>query len=44
MAPNEDVALGAAQAGVDEELAREALKEVKGDLAKAILLLKSRRS
>ena len=42
--PDEDVALVAAQAGVDEDLAREALKEVKGDLAKAILLLKSRRS
>jgi len=42
--PDEDVALVAAQAGVDEDLAREVLKEVKGDLAKAILLLKSRRS
>ena len=42
--PDEDVALVAAQAGVDEDLAREVLKEVKGDLAKAILLLKSRKS
>ena len=42
--PEEDVALVAAQAGVDENLAREALKEVRGDLAKAILLLKSKRS
>ena len=41
---DEDVALVAAQAGVDENLAREVLKEVKGDLAKAILLLKSRKS
>lgn len=42
--PDEDVALVAAQAGVNEDLAREVLKEVKGDLAKAILLLKSRKS
>ena len=42
--PEEDVVLVAAQAGVDEDLARKALKEAKGDLAKAILLLKSKRS
>ena len=37
----EDVLLVAAQAGVGEEEARRALVEVQGDLAKAILLLKS---
>lgn len=39
----EDVLLVAAQAGVGEEEARRALIEVQGDLAKAILLLKSSR-
>ena len=37
----EDVMLVASQAGVGEEEARRALVEVGGDLAKAILLLKS---
>jgi len=40
--PEEDVQLVAAQAGVSLEEARRALKEVEGDLARAILLLKSR--
>ncbi|MEM1654723.1 MAG: nascent polypeptide-associated complex protein [Nitrososphaerota archaeon] len=40
---SEDVILVAAQAGVSEEEARSALIEANGDLAKAILLLKSRR-
>lgn len=39
----EDIALVAAQAGVSEEEARNALIEAGGDLAKAILLLKSRK-
>lgn len=39
----EDVMLVAAQAGVSEEEARWALTETSGDLAKAILLLKSRK-
>ncbi len=38
----EDVALVAAQAGVSEEEARRALIEAGGDLAKAILYLRSR--
>jgi len=38
---DEDVMLVANQAGVSEERAREVLKQVDGDLAKAILLLKS---
>lgn len=38
----EDVAVVALQAGVSEDEARRALLEVGGDLAKAILLLKSR--
>ncbi len=41
---SEDVMLVAAQAGVSDEEARNALIEANGDLAKAILLLKSRRS
>lgn len=40
----EDIALVAAQAGVGEEEARNALIEAEGDLAKAILLLKSRKA
>lgn len=40
---DEDVMLVAAQAGVSEEEARWALTETQGDLAKAILLLKSRK-
>lgn len=40
----EDVMLVAAQAGVSEEEARAALIETGGDLAKAILLLKSRKA
>ncbi|RLG04389.1 MAG: hypothetical protein DRN61_03130 [Thaumarchaeota archaeon] len=40
----EDVALVAAQAGVSEEEARNALIEAGGDLAKAILILKSRKT
>ena len=40
---DEDVMLVAAQAGVSEDEARNALRETGGDLAKAILLLKSRR-
>lgn len=40
----EDLMLVAAQAGVSEEEAREALVETRGDLAKAILLLKSRKT
>ena len=40
----EDLALVAAQAGVSEEEARNALIEAGGDLAKAILLLKSRKA
>lgn len=39
--PEEDVYLVASQAGASEEEARQALKEAGGDLAKAILLLKS---
>ncbi|OYT29494.1 MAG: nascent polypeptide-associated complex protein [Thermofilum sp. ex4484_82] len=39
----EDVQLVALQAGVSEEEARQALKETKGDLAKAIILLSSRK-
>lgn len=39
----EDTALVAAQAGVSEDEARNALIETRGDLAKAILLLKSRK-
>lgn len=41
--PEEDVQLVAQQAGVSEEEARKALVEAGGDLAKAILLLQSRR-
>jgi len=41
---SEDVMLVAAQAGVSEEEARSALIEANGDLAKAILLLKSRKA
>lgn len=41
---SEDVMLVAAQAGVSEEEARNALIEANGDLAKAILLIKSKRS
>lgn len=40
----EDVALVAVQAGVSEDEARGALVEAGGDLAKAILLLKSRKA
>ena len=40
---DEDVQLVALQAGVSEEEARQALKEAEGDLAKAILLLSSRK-
>lgn len=40
--PDEDVQLVASQAGVCLEEARRALKEVKGDLARAILMLKAR--
>ena len=40
----EDIALVAAQAGVGEEEARNALIEAGGDLAKAILILKSRKT
>jgi len=39
----EDILLVASQAGVSEEDAERALIETEGDLAKAILLLKSRR-
>jgi nascent polypeptide-associated complex subunit alpha len=39
----EDVLLVASQAGVSEEEARQALVEAGGDLAKAILYLRSRR-
>ncbi len=39
----EDVLLVASQAGVSEEEARSALIEVRGDLAKAILLLKAKK-
>lgn len=42
--PEEDVQLVAAQAGVTPEEAREALKETGGDLAEAIMLLKSRKN
>ncbi|MEM2910333.1 MAG: nascent polypeptide-associated complex protein [Nitrososphaerota archaeon] len=38
----EDIAVVALQAGVSEEEAKKALLEVGGDLAKAILLLKSK--
>jgi len=41
---SEDVMLVAAQAGVSEEEARSALIEANGDLAKAILLLKSKKA
>jgi nascent polypeptide-associated complex subunit alpha len=41
---SEDVMLVAAQAGVSEEEARSALIEADGDLAKAILLLKSKKA
>lgn len=41
---SEDVMLVAAQAGVSEEEARNALIEANGDLAKAILLLRSRKA
>jgi len=40
----EDIQLVALQAGVSEEEARKALEEAEGDLAKAILLLTSRKS
>ncbi|HDD66497.1 MAG TPA: hypothetical protein ENG52_02620 [Nitrososphaeria archaeon] len=40
---DEDVMLVAAQTGVSEDEARNALRETGGDLAKAILLLKSKR-
>lgn len=40
---DEDVALVAAQAGVSEEEARRALIEAGGDLARAILSLRSRK-
>ena len=40
----EDIALVAAQAGVGEEEARNALIEAEGDLAKAILILRSRKT
>jgi nascent polypeptide-associated complex subunit alpha len=40
--PDEDIRLVAYQAGVTFEEARKALIETKGDLARAILLLKSR--
>ncbi|MCX8204236.1 MAG: nascent polypeptide-associated complex protein [Candidatus Nezhaarchaeota archaeon] len=40
--PDEDVQLVASQAGVCLEEARRALKEAKGDLVKAILVLKAR--
>jgi nascent polypeptide-associated complex subunit alpha len=39
----EDVLIVASQAGVSEEEARQALVEAGGDLAKAILSLRSRR-
>lgn len=42
--PEEDVTIVAMQAGVSEEEARKALVETGGDLARAILLLKSRRA
>ena len=38
---NEDIQLVSQQAGVDEEKAKNALEEAKGDLARAILLLTS---
>lgn len=41
--PEEDVQLVAQQAGVSPEVAREALRQTKGDLAQAILLCKSRK-
>ncbi len=40
----EDVQLVAQQAGVSMEEAREALKETKGDLAEAVMLLTSRKT
>ena len=40
----EDVMLVAAQAGVSEEEARNALIEANGDLAKAILILKAKKT
>ena len=40
----EDVLLVASQAGVSEEEAKNALIEVNGDLAKAILLLKAKKT
>ena len=39
--PDEDIQLVSQQAGVDEEKARNAVEEAKGDLARAILLLTS---
>lgn len=41
---DEDVFLVSSQAGVSEDVARKALIEAGGDLAKAILLLKSRKT
>ena len=41
---DEDVQLVAAQAGVSLEEARQALEETEGDLAQAIVLLRSRRA
>jgi len=38
---HEDIQLVSQQAGVDEEKAKNALEEAKGDLARAILLLTS---
>jgi len=38
---DEDIQLVSQQAGVDEEKAKSALEEAKGDLARAILLLTS---
>lgn len=40
----DDILLVAAQAGVSEEEAAQALRDTEGDLAKAILLLKSRKT
>lgn len=39
--PEEDIALVAQQAGVDSETARKALIAAKGDLAKAIMMIRS---
>lgn len=41
---DDDIAIVAAQAGVSPEEARSSLIEAQGDLARAILLLKSRRT